>query len=412
MKDNEKPSRNFDTLCVHAGEGVDSDTRAIRRPIHMANSYELSTDLTELLEQVTYASLEKFNYTRQHNPTVRHLEERLALLEGGEDCIVSASGMGAISAALFTLLAAGDHIVASEVCYTGTQKLIGKMLPKFGIEVSMIDTSNIDEVRQAVGRKTKAVYIETPANPLVLISDIRAIADIAHNAGAMLIVDSTWSGLVNQRPLGLGADIVIHSATKYINGHGDSLGGAIIGPCELLKKMRDEGITLLGSCISPFNAWLILRGSVTLPLRMQRHSVNAQKVAEFLSGHPKVDMLRYPGLKNHPSYELAKAQMKTPSGMLNFNLKADIMEHFKFLDRLNLITHAVSLGHDQSLIYYLPTGFFFEEMAVFNDAQKLKYLGLMGEGIFRLSVGIEEARDIIADLKQALEGVNIREGEK
>jgi cystathionine beta-lyase/cystathionine gamma-synthase len=176
--------------------------------------------------------------------------------------------------------------------------------------------------------------------------------------------------------------------------------------------MRDEGITLLGSCISPFNAWLILRGSVTLPIRMQRHSMNAQKVAEFLSGHPKVDILRYPGLKNHPSYKLAKTQMKTPSGMLNFNLKADIMEHFKFLDRLNLITHAVSLGHDQSLIYYLPTGFFFEEMAVFNDAQKLKYLGLMGEGIFRLSVGIEEASDIITDLKQALEGVNIREDEK
>jgi cystathionine beta-lyase/cystathionine gamma-synthase len=305
-------------------------------------------------------------------------------------------------------MSAGDHIVASEVCYTGAQKLIGKMLPRFGVEVSMVDTTDTGEVKSAVRKNTKVVYVETPANPLVLISDIRAIADIAHDAGAMLVVDSTWSGLVNQKPLELGADIVIHSATKYINGHGDSIGGAIIGPMELLKKMRDDGITHLGSCISPFNAWLILRGSVTLPVRMEKHSANARKAAEFLKSHPKVDILRYPGLESHPSYELAKRQMKAPSGMINFNLKAEIMEHFSFLERLKLITHAVSLGHDQSLIYYLPTGFFFEEMAVFSEEQKLKYLGLMGEGIFRLSVGIENADDIIADLEQALEGVNVR----
>jgi cystathionine beta-lyase/cystathionine gamma-synthase len=317
--------------------------------------------------------------------------------------------MGAISAALFTLLCAGDHIVASEVCYTGAQKLIGKMLPKFGIEVSMVDTSDADEVKRALRKNTKIIYVETPANPLVLICDIRAIAEIARESGALLIVDSTWSGLVNQRPLELGADVVIHSATKYINGHGDCLCGAIIGPEKLLKKIREDGITHLGACISPFNAWLIMRGSVTLPLRMERHSANAQKVAEFLASHPKVDMIRYPGLKSHPSYELAKKQMKAPSGMINFNLRTDIMEHFAFLDRLKLITHAVSLGHDQSLIYYLPTGFFFEEMAVFNDGQKLKYLGLMGEGIYRLSVGIEDAADIINDLALALEGVNLRE---
>ncbi len=397
-----------DTLCVHAGEGTDGDTGAIRRPIHMANSYELSTDLIELLEQVTYENLNKFNYTREHNPTVRHLEERLARLEGGEDCVVASSGMGAISSTLFSMLRAGDHIVASEVCYTGAQKLIGKMLPKFGIEVSMVDTSDAREVRRAIRKNTRVVYVETPANPLVLICDIKAIAEIAHKAGAMLVVDSTWSGLIMQKPFELGADIVIHSATKYINGHGDSLGGAIIGPTELLKKMREDGVTHLGACISPFNAWLIIRGSVTLPMRMERHCANAQKVAGFLESHPKVDIIRYPGLKSHPSYRLAKKQMKAPSGMLNFNLKASIDEHFAFLNRLRLITHAVSLGHDQSLIFYLPTGFFFEEMAVFNDEQKLRYLGLMGEGIFRMSVGIEDADDIIGDLAQALKDVRTR----
>jgi cystathionine gamma-synthase/methionine-gamma-lyase len=253
MKGKPGTDLKLDTLCVHAGEGIDAETKAVRRPIHMANSYELSTDLMELVEQITYENLDKYNYTRWLNPTIRHLEERLALLEGGEDCIVAASGMGAISAAFTSLLESGSHIVASEVCYTGAQKLLGKILPKFGIDVSLVDTSNIDEVKQAVRPDTKLVYVETPANPLVLISDIKAISEITHENGALLIVDSTWSGLVNQKPIELGADIVIHSATKYINGHGDSLGGAIIGPAGILRKIREDGITHFGACISPFN---------------------------------------------------------------------------------------------------------------------------------------------------------------
>jgi methionine-gamma-lyase len=216
-------------------------------------------------------------------------------------------------------------------------------------------------------------------------------------------VDSTWSGLVNQRPLSLGADVVIHSATKYINGHGDALGGAVIGPKRLLADIREYGVVHLGACISPFNAWLIQRGSVTLPLRMEKHSQNALKVAEFLESHPKVKSVTYPGLKSHPAYELSQRQMKAPSGMMNFNLKAEMMTHFEFLNNLRLITHAVSLGHDQSLMIYIPTEFFFEDMVVFTEAQKEKYRQLMGEGIFRLSVGIESADDIIDDLRQALD---------
>jgi cystathionine gamma-synthase/methionine-gamma-lyase len=403
----EKREKNWqiDTLCVHAGEGIDTDTRAVRRPIHMANSYELPTDIEELLKTLSWDNLDKFNYTREHSPTPRNLEERLFTLEGGEDAVVTASGMGAISAVLFTLLGSGDHVVASEVCYTGTQKLLGFHIPRFGIGVSMVDTTDITAVRAAMKPNTKVVYIETPGNPIVSISNIEEISKIAHDGGATLVVDSTWSGLVTQKPLTLGADVVIHSVTKYINGHGDTLGGAIIGKKEFLKDVREYGVVHLGACISPFAAWLILRGSATLPLRMEKHSKNAQKVAEFLEGHPKVKSVRYPGLKSHPQHGLAKKQMTTPSGMLNFNLNVEMMEHFEFIKHLKLITHAVSLGHDMSLIIYIPTAFFFDDMVVMNDEQKKRYTEIMGDGIFRLSVGIEDADDLIEDLKQALEKV-------
>ncbi len=393
------------TRCVHSGEGIDTDTKAIRRPIHMANSYELPLNFEELLKTLSFDYLDKWEYTREHSPTPRYLEDRLALLEDGEDCIVTASGMGAIAAVLFTLLNKGDHIVSSEVCYTGTQKLLGYHFPRFGVNVTQVDTSDTSEVTAAIRPGTKVVYVETPGNPIVSISDIEAISKSAHKAGAVLVVDSTWSGLMLQKPLTLGADVVIHSATKYINGHGDSLAGAVIGKKKFLADVREYGIVHLGACISPFNAWLVLRGSVTLPLRMQKHSENAMKVAAFLETHPKVKSVCYPGLNSHPSHELAKKQMSGFSGMLTFNLHADMMEHFRLLERLKLITYAVSLGHDQSLIYYLPTEFFFQDMVVMNEKQKQKYSKIMGEGIFRLSVGIEDAEDIITDLQQALEQV-------
>ena len=221
-----------------------------------------------------------------------------------------------------------------------------------------------------------------------------------------MIVDSTWSGLVTQKPLALGADIVIHSVTKYINGHGDSLGGAVIGKQAVLKDIREYGIVHLGACISPFNAWLILRGSISLPLRMQKHSQNAQAVADYLESHPKVNLVRYPGLESHPGCTTARKQMQGFSGMLNFNLHADLMAHLKFIQDLKLITHAVSLGHDQSLIMGVQTDFFFEDLVILNERQQEKYRRLMGEGVFRLSVGIEDEKDLIDDLKQALDGVH------
>jgi cystathionine gamma-synthase/methionine-gamma-lyase len=395
----------INTLCVHAGEGIDSETRALRRPIHMANSYELPTDIGRLIEVFSWDHLDKFQYTREHSPTPRHLEERLAALEGSEDCIVTASGMGAVSAVLFTLLHAGGHIVASEVCYTGTQKLLSAHMPRFGVEVSLVDTTDPEAVRAAVRPGTRALFVETPGNPLVFISDIEKIAEIAHAVGATLIVDSTWSGLIAQRPIALGADIVIHSATKYLNGHGDALGGAVMGPKGLLARVRECGIVHLGACASPFNAWLIMRGLVTLPLRMQKHSANAMEVARFLESHPKVTRVRYPGLETHPQHDLAARQMSQFSGMMNFSIRAGLEENFRFLENLKMITHAVSLGHDQSLIIYIPTPFFFEDMVRLDEPRQQKYSNIMGEGTFRFSVGIESPEDIIGDLEQALETV-------
>lgn len=402
MADHNKRPLGIDTQCVHSGEATDTDTRAIRRPIHMANSYELPTDIEELINVFSWDHLDKFQYTREHSATPRYLEERLAALEGSEDCVVTASGMGAISAVLFSLLKAGDHVVAPEVCYTGTQKLMSVHLPRFGVEVSLVDTTDPDAVRNAIRPDTRAVYVETPGNPIVSISDIEQIAQMAHSAGARMIVDSTWSGILTQKPIKIGADVVIHSATKYLNGHGDALGGAVMGNKEFLKDVREYGIVHLGACISPFNAWLIMRGLVTLPLRMRKHSENGMKIAQFLEAHDKVDLVRYPGLQSHPQHDIAKKQMNGFSGMIVFRQKLELLKNFEFLERLKLIKHATSVGHDQSLIYYLPTIFFFSDMVVLDEGQQQKYVDLMGEGVYRLSVGIEDADDIIHDLSQAM----------
>jgi len=405
MKSKSSEGWRLDTSCVHAGEGVDTDTRAIRRPIQMANSYELPTDVEELLKVFSWDELDKFQYTREHSATPRHLEERLAALEGSEDCVVTASGMGAVSAVLFALLSAGDHLVAPEICYTGTQKLVSLHLPRFGVDVSVVDTTDPKEVEDAIRPDTKAVYLETPGNPFVSISDIREISEMAHAVGATVIVDSTWSGLVSQRSLELGADVVIHSATKYLNGHGDALGGAVLGKHDFLSDVRERGVVHLGACISPFNAWLIMRGIVTLPMRMEKHEQNALEVARFLESHPRVAQVRYPGLPSHPQHEVAKKQMTGFSGMMNFTLDCELLQNLGFLKKLELITHAVSLGHDQSLLMYIPTAFFLQDMVKLSEKKEMKYWSLMGDGVFRFSVGIENQGDIIEDLSRALDSL-------
>ncbi len=389
------------TRSIHCGEGVDAETKAVRRPIVLANSFKLNDDAETLAESFDWENTHKFNYPRSRHPNGRYLEERMAGMEGGEDCVVFATGVAAIAGTFFTLLGAGDHIVSSRVCYIGIHELLVEQLGKrYGVEVSLVNTTNLDEVRAAIRPNTKLIHVETPANPTTHVSDIEAIANVAKKAGAILSVDGTFSGLVTQKPLSLGADLVLHSLTKYVNGHGDAMGGAVIGSKEVLTRIRDAAGIHLGAAISPFNAWLIMRGAETLVLRMKQHCDSAMQIALFLESHPKVKFIRYPGLPSHPQHEIAKKQMNGFGGMINFAIKGKESDYFKFLKALRIITHAVCLGHAESLVQFYPQKGDHPELGVLNYPEEI------GEGFLRFSVGLEDVEDLIADLKQALDAVS------
>lgn len=385
----------FQTRAVHTGNDVDGETGAIKRPITMANSYELPYDPTD----VNWSSAAGNLYTRNGGSNQKYLQEKLASLEGGEDCVVLASGVAALSGLFFALLQSGDHVIFSSVTYIAVYRLLNELFNhKFHVETTIVDTSDLDAVRAAIRPNTKLIHIETPGNPTLTISDIKAIADIAHENGALLSVDNTFASPFNQRPIELGADFTIESLTKYINGHGDAMGGAIIGKTEYLDIIRAQSQINLGGTISPFNAWLIMRGSVTLPLRMRQHNENALKVAKWLEAQPCVSFVAYPGLESHKGHEIAAQQMAPGfGGVLSFGLKADHDTHNKFVSYLKIITSAVSLGHDESLIVFLGE----------NDERQYLYPEEFHNGFFRMSVGIEDIEDIIEDLRQALEKVNL-----
>ena len=407
----------LETLALHAGEDPDAQTGALRLPLHMATSFKLPGFGRKLFDALLMESdRPPHAYTRWSNPTLRALEERLAALEGVGDRsrstagVVTATGMAAVSAVLLTFLSQGDHVVASEVCYAGSVELFGEHLPRLGIEVSLVDTSDVDQVLAALRGNTKLLYVETPANPILRIADIAALADVAHRAGALLVVDSTWAGPTLQRPLQLGADYVVHSLTKYLNGHGDALGGVVLGPPKGIRRIRKEMLVHLGGAMSPFNAWLILRGLATLPLRMERHCQNALEVARFLEAHPKVERVVYPGLESHPHHELARWQMSTGpgapgyGGMLTFQLKGGLGAAITLADKIQLFKYATSLGHAHSLLFYYPTDLYVDAVSYLDEAQKARIREWMGDGIVRASIGLENARDLIADLDQALRG--------
>lgn len=381
----------FATRAVHVGNDVDRDSGAIKRPITMANSYALPYDPTD----VNWSSAAGNLYTRNGGTNQKYLQERVASLEGGEDCVVLASGVAALSGLFFALLNKGDHVIFSSVTYIAVYRLLNELLNnKFGVETTLVDTSDPANVEAAIRPNTKLIHIETPGNPTLVISDIAAIAEIAHRHGALLSVDNTFASPFNQRPIELGADFAVESLTKYINGHGDSMGGAIVGKKEHLDQIRAVSQINLGGTISPFNAWLIMRGSVTLPLRMRQHNENAMKVARWLEAQPCVSFVAYPGLGSHKGHEVAKKQMAPGfGGVLSFGLKADHDAHNQFVSHLRVITSAVSLGHDESLIVFLGE----------NDERQYLYPNEFHNGFFRFSVGIEDAKDIIGDLKQALE---------
>ena len=385
----------FQTRAVHTGNDVDSETGAIKRPITMSNSYELPYDPSD----VNWSSAAGNLYTRNGGSNQKYLQEKLASLEGGEDCIVLASGVAALSGLFFALLESGDHVIFSSVTYIAVYRLLNELLNnKFHVETTIVDTSDLEAVRAAIRPNTKLIHIETPGNPTLTISDIEEIAKIAHENGTLLSVDNTFASPFNQRPIELGADFTVESLTKYINGHGDAMGGAIIGKTKYLDIIRAQSQVNLGGTISPFNAWLIMRGSVTLPLRMRQHNENALKVAKWLEAQPNVSFVAYPGLESHKGHKIAEKQMSPGfGGVLSFGLKADHDTHNRFVSHLKVITSAVSLGHDESLIVFLGE----------NDERQYLYPKEFHNGFFRFSVGIEDAEDIIEDLRQALDKVGL-----
>jgi methionine-gamma-lyase len=389
------------TLAIHAGEFPDPVTGASAPNIVMSTTFAVEADTGFSVEGMNED--DPFVYTRWGNPTIRQLEEKLAALENAESAVVFASGMAATTALLLYTLKAGDHAVISDVAYAAVSEAANELLPGLGIEVSRVDSSDLDAVREAMRPNTRLLYIETPCNPLLRLTDIAAAAKIAHNENARLAVDSTFATPLATKPLSLGADFVIHSLTKYLGGHGDALGGVLAGRAADIAPLRKKTAIRLGGTISPFNAWLILRGLATLPLRMKTHEENALRLAAFLENHPRVTKVIYPGLPSHPQHELARRQMHNFSGILSFQTASGKEDAARLAERLRIIHYAVSLGHHRSLVFYLHSQDLLRTSFKLSTPKQVEsWKQFAGEGIFRLSVGLEDPEDIIADLEQAL----------
>ncbi|WP_130840222.1 trans-sulfuration enzyme family protein [Corynebacterium neomassiliense] len=397
----ERPSKkhprslSFETQSVHAGNSVDPGTGAIRTPLVLANSYALPEDPSE----VSWSGTEVPLYTRNSGVNQIALQKKLAVLEGGEDAVVLASGVAALHSVFFSFLRSGDHIVVADVTYEATWRLFAEILPqKYGIRATFVDASDLSAVEAAVTPETKLIHVETIGNPTTKVTDIRAVADIAHRSGALLSVDSTFTPPPLYRPLADGADLVVHSLTKYINGHGDAMGGAVIGARELIDRIKADAMVDVGGVISPTNAWLIMRGSVTLPLRIRQHVASAARIAEFLEADPRIAYVAYPGLESHPQHELAERQFggRGYGAVLAFALDGDPDLQNRFVANLEVITSAVSLGHDESLIVHVGTSG--PRVAAYPE-------GFRTLGHLRLSVGLENVDDLLADIAAALDAV-------
>jgi methionine-gamma-lyase len=391
----------FNSRSIHAGEEPDPTTGASAPNIVMSTTFVSEAEASFSAED--FGADTPYIYTRWGNPTVAQLERKLASLEGAEACIAFASGMAAATGLLLQFLKPGDHLIVSDVSYAGVAEFTKDYLPSRGVEVTRADFSDLGAVAAALRPTTRLVYAETPANPIIRLTDIAALARLAHSAGARLAVDSTFATPVATRPLELGADFVVHSLTKYLGGHGDALGGAILGRAAELGELKRGASIHFGGVISPFNAWLVMRGLATLGIRMKAHEENALAVARALEVHPKVARVIYPGLSSHPQAELARRQMANFSGMISFQPKGEGREAARILSkRLELVHYAVSLGHQRSLVFYLPTDDMIRTSFPLTPEQEASYRAFAGEGIFRLSVGLEDARDIVADLDRAL----------
>jgi len=382
-----------DTQCVHAGF-TGEQTGAIVTPIYQVSTFAFKDvdQGAELFE----GKGKGYIYTRMGNPTIQAVERAVAILEGGFGGLGCGSGMAAIHTTFAALLAAGEHVVCSAIVYGPTQTLLANVMSRFGIESTFVDTSNLDAVKRAMRPSTKLIFVETPGNPVLAVSDLEAIAGVAHGQGAKVAVDNTFMSPVLQQPIMLGADVVVHSMTKFLNGHADVVAGMIVVKTEDDYKAFRKVLNQLGGVIDPFNSFLVARGIKTLALRMERHCASAEKVARFLEQHPKVSKVYYPWLESHPQHELAKRQMKGGGGVVSFELAGGIEAGKTLLNSLHLCTLAVSLGGVETLIEHPAS------MTHLSMGAAARARAGIPEGLVRISVGIEDAGEIIADLEQGL----------
>lgn len=385
----------FSTRAIHAGYDPADEHGALTPPVHLTSTFAFES--AEAGGEMFAGTREGHFYSRISNPTTDLLERRLASLEGGEAAVATASGMGAITATLWSFLRAGDEVITDQTLYGCTFAFLRDGLTRFGVTVRTVDMTRPEVLAEAISNKTRIVYFETPANPNMRLVDIAAISRIARDAGAKVVVDNTYATPVLTRPLSLGADIVVHSATKYLGGHGDLIGGVAVGGVEDMGRVRLVGLKdMTGAVMSPFTAFLVMRGLKTLALRMARHSQSGEAVARRLEAHPAVARVFYPGLRSFPQRALAERQMSAGGGMVAFELKGGHAAGVAMMNRLSMIRRAVSLGDAETLIQHPAS------MTHSPYSPEERAAAGIGEGLVRLSVGLEDVADILEDLEAAL----------
>ena len=377
----------FSTDCIHAGQEPEPQTGAVTVPIFQTSTYV----------QPELGRHKGYEYARTKNPTRSALEANLAALERGKYGHCFASGMSATDT-VFRLLKSGDHVVAGENMYGGSYRLFSRVLEKYGISFTYVDTSDVNAVKNALQPKTRIVFLETPTNPMMTVTDLAACAEVAHAAGALVVVDNTFCSPYIQRPLELGADIVVHSTTKFLNGHSDSVGGVVISNSDEIGEQIGFLQNAVGAILSPFDSWLVLRGVKTLAVRMKAHEANGNAIANYVANHPKVMKVYYPGLTDHPQHELARRQMNGFGSMFSFEL-GSYENAKKFLDRVRLCSLAESLGGVETLISH-PVS-----MTHGSVPQETRDRLGITPGLVRISAGIEDLEDLIADLENAFDGI-------
>ena len=392
--ENKGDNSGLATKLIHAGETPCPRTGAMMTPVYQTTSY-LFKDVQDGARKCEHID-HGYCYTRLGNPTQSALEEKLARLEEGEAALAFASGVAAISSLLFSHFKQGDHAIVDSTCYGATHYLFDHLLKKFGVEITFIDTSNHHNIEEAILPQTRMIYVESPANPTLKMVDMDKVAEIGRRNNILTAIDSTYATPYLQQPLKHGIDVVIHSTTKFLCGHGDAIGGALIGSKELMDHIRDDTLKNMGGIIAPWNAYLLIRGIKTLDIRMDKHCANAMAVACFLEEHPQIKRVFYPGLTTHPQHELAERQMNNFGGMICFELKGGLKAGESLLNNLKLCSLAVSLGHAETLIEHPAS------MTHWYVDKKDREKAGISDGLIRMSVGLEDPKDIIQDLEQAL----------